>query len=106
SIKLKLLLRQTYNRAILKVVGFSIVKLFLDRTFWSSRDLWNKKMDRNVPTWDAYFMTLARVISTRSKDPNTKVGAVLTTSDNRIIGTGYNGMPEGMIETDELWQRP
>lgn len=59
-----------------------------------------------VPSWNDYFMSLAQVASTRSKDPNTKVGAVLVTEDNRVIGLGFNGMPAGMVETNELWQRP
>lgn len=44
------------------------------------------------PTWEETFMEIARVISKRSKDPHTKVGAVLV-KNNCIIGTGYNGDP-------------
>lgn len=62
-------------------------------------------MDK-IPNWSEYFMAIARTVSIRSKDPNTKVGAVLVDKDNRIIGTGYNGFPQAMIETPELWQRP
>lgn len=62
-------------------------------------------MDK-IPNWSKYFMDIAKTVSTRSKDPNTKVGAVLVDKDNRIIGTGYNGFPGGMSETEELWQRP
>jgi len=40
-------------------------------------------------------MSLAKVSSKRSKDPNTKVGATLVNSKNRVIGLGYNGMPQG-----------
>lgn len=63
-------------------------------------------MDKNIPGWNQYFLAIARLVSTRSKDPNTKVGALLVTEDNRIIGTGYNGMPVGTEETDAIWQRP
>lgn len=46
-------------------------------------------------TWDNYFMKIAEVTALRSPD-NKKVGAVVVDSDNRIIGTGYNGLPKGM----------
>jgi len=29
----------------------------------------------------------------RSKNPDTKVGACIVSLDNKIVGTGYNGMP-------------
>jgi dCMP deaminase len=61
---------------------------------------------RIVPSWDQYFMSIAKAISVRSKDPMTQVGAILVDSNNHIIGTGYNGFEPGVIETKELWQRP
>lgn len=36
-------------------------------------------------------MSLARFISKWSKDPSTKVGAVIVDDDNRVVSTGYNG---------------
>ena len=47
--------------------------------------------------WDHRFLDLAWVISTWSKDPRTKVGAVIT-SDRQIISTGYNGFPKGLSD--------
>lgn len=61
---------------------------------------------RNVPSWSAYFMEIAKTVSSRSKDPMTKVGCVIVNKDNNIIGTGYNGFPKDCIETEEMWQRP
>jgi len=58
---------------------------------------------RNIPDWDTYFMGIADAVSKRSKDPSTQVGAVLVDIENRIIGTGYNGMPPGMKESNKLW---
>lgn len=60
----------------------------------------------NVPGWNEYFMNIAKAVSLRSKDPITKVGALFVDKDNHILGCGYNGMPVGMKETPELWQRP
>lgn len=53
----------------------------------------------NNLSWDEYFMSVAKLTSMRSKDMNTKVGAVLVDSKNRIIGTGYNGLPSHIDES-------
>lgn len=50
-------------------------------------------------TWDDYFMNIAILTSLRSKDSNTKVGAALVDSHNRIIGCGYNGLPSHLDES-------
>jgi dCMP deaminase len=60
----------------------------------------------NVKDWDNYFFDVMSVVSTRSKDPSTKVGCVISDSSNRIISVGYNGFPSGMKETAELWSKP
>lgn len=53
--------------------------------------------------WDTYFMTLAKVSALRSKDPNTKVGTCIVNQDKRVIGLGYNGMPNGN-DKDFPWE--
>jgi dCMP deaminase len=47
------------------------------------------------PTWDSYFMTIARNVSTRSTCIRRNVGAVIV-KDKRILATGYNGPPSGI----------
>lgn len=47
-------------------------------------------------SWDSYFMNVAILTSRRSSDINTKVGACLVDSSNRIIGCGYNGFIKGV----------
>lgn len=47
-------------------------------------------------------MGIALLSSKRSKDPNTQVGAVIVTPDNRIIGTGWNGMPN-VADNDKIF---
>jgi len=56
----------------------------------------------NQKKMDKFFIELAKTTSTLSKDPSTKVGAVIV-KDNRQISTGYNGFPRGLTETDEKW---
>lgn len=53
------------------------------------------------PTWNETFIDIAKILSKRSKDPKTKVGAVLT-KNKCIIGTGYNGEPRG-FQYDFNW---
>jgi dCMP deaminase len=49
-------------------------------------------------------MSIAILVSLRSKDPSSKVGAVLV-KDRKIIGTGYNGFPSGCDESKLPWAR-
>jgi dCMP deaminase len=56
-------------------------------------------------SWDIYFMGIALFTSLRSKDPSSKVGAVIVNHKNRIIGTGYNGFIAGIDETGFSWER-
>lgn len=62
-------------------------------------------MDLHYLSWDEYFMGIAIFTSLRSKDPNSKVGAVLVNQQNRIVGTGYNGFPSGADESRMPWAR-
>ncbi len=48
------------------------------------------------PDWDTYFMTLARDISTRSTCTRRQVGALIV-KERRILSTGYNGAPTGLV---------
>ena len=51
-------------------------------------------MDKPI-SWDQYFMGVALLSAMRSKDPNTKVGTCIVSSNKRIVGVGYNGFPYG-----------
>lgn len=53
------------------------------------------------PSWDEYFMEIARVISSRSTCLRRKVGAIIVL-ERRIISTGYNGAPSGLKHCDEV----
>ncbi|MDR1472134.1 MAG: cytidine/deoxycytidylate deaminase family protein [Synergistaceae bacterium] len=52
--------------------------------------------DRKRPEWDAYFMAMALLASTRSTCVRRRVGAVIV-KDNRVLATGYNGAPAGTM---------
>lgn len=55
--------------------------------------------------WDLRFLELAKFISSWSLDPSTKVGAVITDTENRVVSVGYNGFPKGIKDDDRLNNR-
>jgi dCMP deaminase len=61
---------------------------------------------RQAESWASVWMKVAEAISQRSKDPNTQVGAVVVSPDNRQHTGGYNGFPVNIKETAERWSRP
>ena len=46
-------------------------------------------------------MAMAQGVSSWSKDPNTKVGAVAVGNKGQILSQGYNGFPRGILDTDD-----
>lgn len=55
-------------------------------------------------SWNEYFMNMAHVVKTRSKDPKMQVGAVLVSlKDHRIISTGYNSVKSGLNDSEIDW---
>jgi len=57
--------------------------------------------------WDQYFLNIAEQVKEKSKDRNTKIGAVIIGPDNEIVSTGYNSFPRGINDdVEERQQRP
>lgn len=57
------------------------------------------------PSWHEYFMSISYNVATRSTCITAQVGCVLV-KDNRILSTGYNGVPSGEIHcTDQGYCR-
>ncbi len=50
------------------------------------------------------FIPIAEAISTLSKDPSTKVGAVIIDNDSNILSTGFNGFPRGVNDIEERYK--
>lgn len=55
--------------------------------------------------WDDRYLGLAGTISEWSKDPSTKIGAVIVGDRGQILSQGYNGFPRGMDDDDRLNDR-
>jgi len=58
-----------------------------------------------MDTWDSYFLKIAKVVSTKSKDPSTKHGCVIVGPTHEIRTTGYNGFPRGMVDDERYNNR-
>jgi dCMP deaminase len=50
--------------------------------------------DEQRPTWDEYFLMLAKLAATRSTCLAFPVGAVIV-KNKQVVATGYNGSPSG-----------
>jgi dCMP deaminase len=60
------------------------------------------KLFREVqrPSWDEYFMNIAKVVASRSNCMKRKVAAIIV-RDKRVVSTGYNGTPRGTRNCNE-----
>lgn len=57
----------------------------------------------NQLKWDRRFLELTNVVRSWSKDPSSKVGAVIVNDDRVIVGVGYNGFPRGCDDSPEVY---
>ncbi len=53
------------------------------------------------PSWDEYFLEIAKVVGTRGTCDRGRNGAVIV-KDKRILTTGYVGAPSGLPHCDEV----
>ncbi|MEI7879067.1 MAG: CMP deaminase [Planctomycetota bacterium] len=60
-----------------------------------------EKAGAMVNRWDEHFLQLAADCAKMSKDPSTKVGAVVIGPDREVRSTGFNGFPRGIADTHE-----
>jgi dCMP deaminase len=77
-----------HNEAGLPELHLSIQQVFRESLFFER------------PSWDEYFMGIAKVVASRSNCVKRKVAAVVTV-DRRIVSTGYNGTPRGTRNCNE-----
>lgn len=64
--------------------------------------------DLHIPKWDEQFMHDVYWWARRSKDPRTKIGAVLVKPDRKVsFSHSYNGFARNVNELDlSRWERP
>jgi len=57
--------------------------------------------------WRDRYLDLAKQVSTWSKDPSRKIGAVAVGSKGQILSQGFNGFPRGILDSaDRYNDRP
>ena len=52
------------------------------------------------PSWEEYFMDIAKLVAKRSTCLRRQVGSVIV-KDKNILATGYNGTPSGITHCSE-----
>ncbi len=57
-----------------------------------------QEKNENQLKWDRRFLALAEHIAQWSKDPSSKVAAIIVDKDKRIVSLGYNGFPKGIAD--------
>lgn len=58
-------------------------------------------MAKRATKWQRRFFDLAYLVASWSKDPSSQIGAVIVDAYNRVISTGFNGLPVGVKDTEE-----
>ncbi len=53
------------------------------------------------PSWDEYFMGIAKLVATRSTCLRRQVGAVAV-QQKQVLATGYNGAPSGITHCEQV----
>ncbi|ABL02086.1 CMP/dCMP deaminase, zinc-binding protein [Candidatus Ruthia magnifica str. Cm (Calyptogena magnifica)] len=53
--------------------------------------------------WDERYLSLAKEISTWSKDPSTQVGAITVGQKKEVLSQGFNGFPRGIHDSDDRY---
>lgn len=60
-----------------------------------------RKISSPRPSWDEYFLQVAKLVAQRSTCLRRKVGAVAV-KEKRILATGYNGAPSGLAHCEDI----
>lgn len=55
----------------------------------------------NSSVWNQRYLQMADGVAGWSKDPSTKVGAVIIGDKGQVLSTGYNGFPRGIADSSE-----
>ena len=53
--------------------------------------------------WDKRYLDIADQISSWSKDPSTKIGAIVVGKKGQILTQGYNGFHRGIKECPDKY---
>ena len=51
--------------------------------------------------WHKRYLSLAKEVSTWSKDPSSKIGAIAVGEKGQVLAQGYNGFPSGISHSQK-----
>lgn len=54
--------------------------------------------------WNQRYLDIAKEVSTWSKDPSRRIGAVIVGDKGQIISQGYNGFPRGIEDYEYRYE--
>lgn len=60
-------------------------------------------LNTGLSEWGNRYLSLAKEISTWSKDPSRKIGAVAVGEKGQILAQGYNGFPRGILDNPDRY---
>jgi len=60
-------------------------------------------LNTGLTEWGNRYLSLAKEISTWSKDPSRKIGAVAVGEKGQILAQGYNGFPRGILDSADRY---
>jgi dCMP deaminase len=55
----------------------------------------------SIYKWDIYYLRMAKLVASKSKDPSTQTGAVIVRPDNSLCSIGFNGFPKVMPDNPD-----
>ena len=55
--------------------------------------------------WIQRYFKIAEQVSSWSKDPSSKIGAIIVGDKGQIISQGYNGFPRGVIDSEDRYNQ-
>ncbi len=62
---------------------------------------------KHIDDWDTFWMSMAYLVSMKSKDPSTKVGCIIVDAENNFRSMGFNGPPRDIDDDDpSIYMRP
>src|SRR5208282_1013607 len=68
---------------------------------WCWRSVTDNVPNSGEDKWDRRYLQVARLVSSFSKDPSTKTGAVIVRPDRSIASMGYNGFAAGVVDSPD-----
>ena len=60
-------------------------------------------MRTETSKWSNRYIHLAKEVSTWSKDPSRKIGAVIVGEHGQILSQGFNGFPRGVLDSEDRY---